>query len=211
MDQITQITDHQEIAFQRLPDRFRDLEQLYPAFWRAGLCTGWEGLLFSLVEPAQQLEDIMFDMLAAMDLSNAAGVQLDRIGQIVGQPRNGLVDADYLVQIQAQISENNSDGTANNLMTISTLVLGVDALSVLIKEVFPAKAVIGVGTDTTPDNIARLVEPLQGAKVAGVGLDIEIFVDDNYFAFDSDSGAGSAGFATTANPEDGGNYTTIIT
>lgn len=149
VDQITQITDHQARAFARLPDRFRDLEQKYPAFWRAGLCTGWEGFLYSFVEPAQQLEDIMFDILAAMDLSSAAGVQLDRIGQIVGQPREGLGDVDYLTQIQAQIAENNSDGTGNNILNIASLILGPIAEFLELKEMFPAKMILDVGISNT--------------------------------------------------------------
>jgi len=156
VDQIVKITDHQAKAFARLPDKFRDLEQLYPAFWREGLCTGWEGLIYSLVEPAQQLEDIMFSMLAALDLSSAAGVQLDRIGQIVGQPRNGLEDPEYLIQIQAQIAENNSDGTGNNVLNIASQILGSDAALLSLREMFPAKMLLDVGIEhalvVTEDN-----------------------------------------------------------
>jgi hypothetical protein len=210
---ITPITDHADVAISRLPQQYKDASAKYPAFWQAEPASGWEGLLQSFISPAQGFETIANQMLNERSLTTSEGVNLDRIGQIVGQDRQGLDDASYLGTIGAQIAENNSDGTANELLAIAEALLADDFISVEIKEMFPAKAVIDIGvTDPllVPNNNSAVVSAMEGAKLAGVDIDVEIYVADNFFAFDSDTSSGSAGFATTDNPEDGGNYTTII-
>ncbi len=209
---ITPITDHADVAISRLPQQYKDASAKYPAFWQAEPASGWEGLLQSLISPAQGFETIANEMLNERSLTTSVGVNLDRIGQIVGQDRQGLDDAAYLGTISAQIAENNSDGTANELLAITEALLADDFISVEIKELFPAKAVIDIAvTDplVTPNNNSAVVSALAGAKLAGVDIDVEIYVADNYFAFDSDTAIGSNGFSTTLN-DTGGNYTNII-
>lgn len=211
---ILPILDHADVAVSRLPQQYKDPSKKYPAFWQPELASGWEGLIQSLVSPAQNFETIANEMLNERGLTTSEGVNLDRIGQIVGQDRQGLDDTAYLATIGAQIAENNSNGTADELLSISQVLLGDDFISAEIKEMFPAKATIDIGvTDPLPDpnNLGAVTSAVDGAKLAGVDINVEIYVADNFFAFDSDTSSGSAGFATTDNPEDGGNYTTIIT
>jgi len=193
---ITQITDHQELADSRLPAQYAEAPGKYPNFLGADDISGWTGTLYSFTQPAQDLENIMISMLNERGLTTSVGVNLDRIGQIVGQDRQGNNDEDYLSIIGAQIAENNSDGTADELLSISKVLLGDQFISIEIKEGFPATAIIDIEvTDpiTTPNNNEAVAAAIQGAKAAGVGVYLEIFTE-NYFAFDSDSSAGSLGY-----------------
>jgi len=211
---ITIIPDHADLAIGRLTQIYKDPVKKYSVSWSPDLKSGWEVMIHAFAIPSQSLEDVMGDMLADRGLDTAGGVNLDRIGQIVGADRDGNTDEDYEIIIAAQIAGNNSDGTARDLLGITQVLMASQYTGAYIKEVFPAKVVIGVEVAIPlpdPNNVARVASGLEEAKVAGVDLDIEMAVADNFFAFDSDTSTGSAGFATTDNPEDGGNYTTIIT
>lgn len=137
---ITEITDHAGVALSRLPQQYKDAIKKYPAFWQPGLASGWEGLLQSFISPAQNFETIANEMLNERGLLTGEGVNLDRIGQIVGQSRDGLDDDAYRGTITAQIAENNSDGTAANLLAIADLLLGPELRDLSIREFYPAKA-----------------------------------------------------------------------
>lgn len=146
---ITIIPDHADVAISRLTQIYKDPVKKYSVSWSPDLKSGWEVMVHAFTIPSQSLENVMGDMLADRALDTAKGVNLDRIGQIVGQDRQGLDDVDYLTQIQAQIAENNSDGTGNNLLVIAGLILGPIAKFLSIKEMFPAKVILDVGVIDT--------------------------------------------------------------
>lgn len=209
---ITQIADHQVVADSRLPAQYAGAPGIYPNFLGGDDISGWTGTLYSFVQTGQDIENIMISMLNERGLLTAEGVNLDRIGQIVGQDRQGNTDEVYLGVIGAQIAENNSDGTADNLISISQVLLGTQLQFVSLKEIYPAKVMIDIGVSNpivVPNNNDAVAAAIVGAKAAGVGVDLSIVVTDNYFAFDSDTGTGSNGFSTTLN-DTGGNYTNII-
>lgn len=82
-----------------------------------------------LLQPLNDVATVSAGMTAAFDLSTAAGVQLDILGQIVGvlrtvpfQPSGGvspvLTDAAYRILLQATIANNQWDGTQGSLYPI---------------------------------------------------------------------------------------------
>ena len=139
---ITPIDDHAIIAISRLTQIYKDPVKQYSVGWSADLKSGWEVLIHALTIPSQSLEDIMGDMLQGRGLSSSTGVNLDRIGQIVGADRGSNGDSNYIVIITAKIAENNSDGTAANLLNILRILQGPRFISSSIKELFPAKVVV---------------------------------------------------------------------
>lgn len=150
---ITKITDHQEAAIDRLPQQYKDATKKYTwSDWPAEPgplpnCTGWEGMLLSLLKPAQELEDVMYEMLTERSLLTSEGDGLDRIGEIVGVGRGGLSDANYLSFILAQIAANNSDTTAANLYGILDIFLADTLITRNLREHFPAKVTLDYQSD----------------------------------------------------------------
>lgn len=82
-------------------------------------------LIKSLVEPAQKIEDAFIAMYSAFSLPNAIGVQLDKLGDRVGQKRNGMLDADYKLAIKARILANRSTGSHKDLKRIALIFTNV--------------------------------------------------------------------------------------
>ena len=178
---VEDIDNHQEVADSRLPSQYASAPGVYPNKWGADQISGWEGTIYSLVGPAQTLEDIMEQVLTERSLSASEGVNLDKIGEIVGVDRQGDSDGDYKDKIVGKIAENNSDGTARDLIEITTILLGDELVRVIIAEDFPAKIRIYVFVNGTDHNPVGLLESLQRAKAAGVGLPSLVRGSEEYF------------------------------
>lgn len=104
------VTDHVARALARLPQQFRGK-------------TNVEALLSALVGPGQDLEDALYALLTERDVDTAVGQQLDDLGGIVGEARQGRNDDDYRRFVRARISVNKSKGTALDVLTVASLVL----------------------------------------------------------------------------------------
>lgn len=141
--QIVEITDHSLDGYNRLQQQYKDppatlsIPSIGP-----GLFNGWRGLLNAFIVPAQEFETIANKMLNERGITTSEGVNLDRIGEIVGVDRAGNTDEVYVTLIVGQIAENNSDTTARDLLAIATILIGPDLRDLSIKEIFPAKAVL---------------------------------------------------------------------
>ena len=83
-------------------------------------------LLTALVTPHQPLEDAWQQLRLLRSVDTAVGVQLDMIGEIVGQERGGMVDDDYRRFVRARIAANISDGRVFDLIKVATLVVNDD-------------------------------------------------------------------------------------
>ncbi len=139
---IVKITNHSELASDRLPQQYKDAPGVHTVSWEPEPVSGWKGTLDSFTRRAQDLEDIMALMLAQRSLTTAAGVNLDRIGQIVGMGREGRDDDSYRVALFGQIASNNSNATARDLLFIASTLMGDDLRELSIVEMFPAKVVL---------------------------------------------------------------------
>ena len=80
-------------------------------------------MLRVLLQPTQDLEDVLQALRTQRSIDAAVGAQLDMIGAIVGQPRNGMTDDDYRIYCRARIATNRSGGSYEDLIKISLLVL----------------------------------------------------------------------------------------
>ena len=196
---VSPITDHADVAISRLPQKYKDPAKTWT--WDGDDASAWDVVLQSFVKPAQDMETVLNDMLTKRSLDTAEGINLDRIGQIVGQDRGGETDARYRELIVGQIAENNSDGTAKELLGITEIILG-DLLTgpLGVQEFFPAKVRVEYGMDEGETGIdPELVQDsMEKAKAAGVGALTLRYVTGDYFGFDSDPNAG--GYGTLAPP-----------
>lgn len=91
----------------------------------------FEALLNAISRQVQDLEDVFFQIVAIVDLNTVTGIQLDTIGIILDQPRNGQNDDTYRLFLKAKILVCTSRGTADDILAI--LFLLVDDVGVSIE------------------------------------------------------------------------------
>jgi hypothetical protein len=154
--------DHVAGAIGRLREQFKDKPNIV-------------ALLSALVRPSQAIENTLQDMLVFRTVDRATGVNLDRLGKIVGQPRNGLVDDDYRRYIRARIAANRSRGTVNDILKVARLIVYSDDASLEIDQQGTAAFVIRVvGVTVDPSLAAILLAFLKASKSAGVRVILEV-------------------------------------
>jgi len=123
MSELTFISDHEDQAIARLVTQFRGEEYI-------------EGIVASLVSEIQSLEDVFEELATERDVMNAVGEQLDLLGDLVGESRNGRDDGEYRIGIFIRIGSNVSHGTPEDLLAILILATGSDWGRIV--ELFPA-------------------------------------------------------------------------
>ncbi|MBA3841166.1 MAG: hypothetical protein H0X39_00845 [Actinobacteria bacterium] len=146
--------------------------------------------LTAYVTPIQALESALWQLLMQRQVGTAVGVQLDALGKLVNQPRDGTTDADYSRYIRARISTNNSKGRYEDLLTIARLVLTDTTLQIRISQEGAATIrmrIVGVITDSTA---AILVSFVAAAAAAGVRLVVQWSSVATAAAFKLDAGPG---------------------
>lgn len=153
------VPDHVLEAIARLPKQFRK-----PRI---------EDLLRCFVGPSQAIESAAWQLLTQRFITTAIGAELDRIGRIVGQSRDGLGDDDYRRFIRARVAAHRSRGTTEDLIKIASLVLLDEADDVTIQVVTqgPAAVQVTLAGDALTDSVAAIVVSfLRDAVAAGVRL-----------------------------------------
>lgn len=108
---VTQITDHQARALATLLSQWGGAVKL-------------KALLAALIERVQELDDDAWAMIAGRMLATAEGAQLDILGQIVGQRREGLADDDFRRLIEVRIQANLARGRVTALLQIASTLVG---------------------------------------------------------------------------------------
>jgi len=190
---LTKITTHAEDAVARLLEQFRGGTTL-PALVRA----------FS--NQAQAAEDALWDVLVLRRLGTATGAQLDVLGRILGQAREGRADADYVLWLRARMLLNLGSGRPEDLLALfASVTQGSTTLQ--LEEQFPASIVLRVGSASTVDP-AQAAAILQLAKAGGVRAILEsaTSIDTTSFAFDTND----AGYGDSTNGAVGGTYAAAI-
>ena len=124
------ITDHNDVALSRYTYQYTEAGTLQ------ALTTLWS-------ERMQALEDAAWSVLTDRWIAPAAGVQLDELGAIVGEPRLGRTDETYRDALEVRISINRSGGEPERIIEFLTRIANAD--QVIYKEIYPAKVEIFVG------------------------------------------------------------------
>ncbi len=182
---LAKITTHAADAVARLLEQFRTGTTM-PALVRA------------FANQAQAAEDALWGVLVLRRLSNATGAQLDVLGRVLGQPREGRADANYVLWLRARMLLNLGSGRPEDLLAIfSAVVQGSTGLQ--LEEQFPASIVLRIGSASTVDP-AQAAAILQLAKAGGVKAVLEsaTSIDTTSFAMDPngagfDDGTGTVG------------------
>ena len=177
---ITQITDHAAQAKARLLFQYQGKANI-------------EALLDSLGgQQIQDLENILFDIGSRLDIDNSEGVQLNNIGLIVGQPRNGQDDITYRLFLKAKAGVNVSEGDVERVLSVWKIITGGTVIQVT--DVYPAG--VELFSDVpVPDALASAAFGLmQDVVSAGVRVQSSLISPENPFSFEG--GIGTLGFDT---------------
>jgi hypothetical protein len=153
--QITHNTQHINIGLSRLILQF----QGKPRF---------TALLAAILNEGQAVEDMFYGLLVrALDNPNVSGVTLDTLGKIVGQTRQGQVDATYIPYLKARIKTNLSNGTVETLLGIVVLLVA-PTTPILFREYTKA---VEIEVDGVTANAYQVWQQfLEFAKPAGTSL-----------------------------------------
>jgi hypothetical protein len=185
---LTKKTTHIEEAKANLIEQFKNKPNL-------------AALSDAYVEQIQDLEDVYFQLIDDRTLDTAVGVQLDGIGQIVGEERKGLNDDDYRIRLKARIRINLSSGTAEELYRILELLV---QNNIEIEEFYPAAIVIRLDNEFIgdEDEIAGIIAV---SRAAGVDATLEFTEspDANTFFFsnsDANEPSTTQGFSYHTDP-----------
>ena len=144
-------------------------------------------LLTALITPHQSVEDTLQQLRTGLRLDNAVGAQLDLLGKIVGQLRNGLDDDDYRRYIRARISANISDGTVEDLLRVAVLIVDDDSLTIQVDQQGVAAVVVRVSNAVVSNTADILIKFLKLAVAAGVRVILEwsSLPQSNWFIWDT--------------------------
>lgn len=116
-----------------------------------------QGLLKSYTENVQTVEDVYGQLLNERSVFTAIGVQLDVIGTIVGEVRNGKTDEPYRQAILNRIAINRANGTPENIMTLLKTITG--STTATIFEHYPANVhahISGSPSNATADTLVGI-------------------------------------------------------
>lgn len=145
---LVQITDHVDRATARLLQQYRD-----------ATAPGVQEVVQALAFEVQDIEDALFKILDETTLSAAVGLNLERLGALVGQARNGMADETYWLWIQTRIKANKCSGSIDQILEIFMLLNSGATLQFV--EQFPAAFTLKV-------NGIAVASPLQQAAILRV-------------------------------------------
>lgn len=147
------ITNHEEQGAARLVTQFKRT-------------TIMKAFLQSHFGEAQALEGVLWEIYDAREIDKATGAQLDVIGKLVKQPREGRDDAAYRLALKARRAVHLSSGTPDQLMRLVTLML--PAVTVSYSEAYPCSFRLDAHGATAPTEAEIVAGFLAEARSAGV-------------------------------------------
>lgn len=151
-----QITDHVAAALARQKQQYIGKPKV-------------EAWIEILVTPVQRLEDALYALIIERTIDTAIGDQLDVIGALVGQARDGRSDADYRRFIRATITSNKASGLIEDVITVSRLVLDLGDTGYVVERQGTAAMRLRVDAGAVSDAVAEILARFL-RKTAGGGV-----------------------------------------
>lgn len=200
---LTEITDYAARARARLLEQYKGRAKL------AALVAAFAGRV-------QDLEVALFDLIDQTSIGTAVGVWLERLGAIVGEPKDGALEVLYRRYVRARVRANRSTGTYEDVIAVVTEWNGAVPFAGLeLTELGRASFHVDL-SDPDVDNThaLRLVRLLSSTRAAGVGCQMLWQLDASTKVFTFATGSGleadsDAGFGDTGNPSTGGGLRSV--
>lgn len=160
------------------------------------------GIIQKFGEQADLIEDQLTILSNCFDINSSTGDQLNMLGVLVGEPRNGLSDSDYRLMIKFRAIMNNSEGDPEAIINCAKTLS--DANKVEYIEIYPARILLHLIDGTVIQNLKPLIKKV---IPGGVGLDVTNS-SDNPFVFYGDPDG--EGFSSLTDPTSGGEFSSLI-
>jgi hypothetical protein len=182
----TKETNHTQEALKMLTEAFKN-------------AANTKALLSALCNRCDELETAIWDVISSRQLANATGAQLDGLGSIVNERRQGRTDVDYVAAIRLRIRVNRTKGRATDIIEVAMLAL--PGVAVTYRESYPAKFTV---TTLDVTGVKSVVSALTKTRAAGVYgcLHYSTWVPSRNFVFGSRTGFAGTGLShagTTGN------------
>lgn len=121
----------------------------------------------------QAIEDAYWQLLTEFGVDTATGHALEVLGRIVGEPRQGAIDADYRLRVRARIRVNRSDGTIEDIIEVVRLLIGsalLPSATIKLTEYYPAAFVLRItGLVISATQALIYSSFIKQARGAGIG------------------------------------------
>lgn len=136
---------------------------LAPPFWGKPRIAS---ILVAFLEQVQRIEDAA-ESLRAMRLGSNNTLAYDTIGRLLGEPRNGAENAEYLVRLRGRIIANRSLGRCGDLERLLLALFGepVEFLE-LDDQILLDRAAYEIGTPSR----ASILDLVSDTVPSGVGV-----------------------------------------
>lgn len=157
---MTAITNHVERALNLLVSQFKETNS-------GQARNNIQKLIKCLVEQVQEIDNVNQQLLNQRSLNTALGVQLDKLGEILGLERqDGESDEDYRERLKFQAFINNSDGTPEKVINILKVI--TNATKVRYHELHPAAFQLTTDGSSFPNPVSQLIDLISSSSPAGV-------------------------------------------
>jgi hypothetical protein len=184
----TKQTAHASAAIARVVSQLREKPK-FDAFVRA------------FAAEVQAIEDALFTVIDGYKIDESSPTAaLDRLGEILGQARNGATNAVYVTYLRARVRVNRSLGRAEDVLNLFRVLLPTTAVSAfVVTDYYPSAFTVTLNNIvTTAANAAIYASFLAGARSAGVNAQL-IFqeqLDTGTFSFSSQAGVAQTSSTT---------------
>lgn len=193
---VERILDHKQRGLDRLLEQYKGLVNI-------------ESIISAYTEQFQELEDVFHRIRIERTLDAARGQQLDNIGDVVVQDRQGFDDDFYKILLFVKIGQNTSFGEPEKLISIFKLI--TSATKVHYQNLGNAQIMLASNGTIDSTLVDFIFENMQKVTAGGVRLNfIELFSpNDEAFAFDG-SPSQDLGFGDATAPTIGGKFAQLL-
>lgn len=147
--------------------------------------TNMQRLVSVSVGQLEPLADALVALVEERTIDTAVGAQLDQWGTVLALPRDGRTDDAYRIALRARLAVYMSNGTPENLITITRLLVG-DVVVELLERPFASVYIQWEAGTPTPDDERPTVQAqLQASAPAGVEV-VAVEAVPGFFGFESD-------------------------
>ena len=136
-------------------------------------------------EQTEQFTDMLELLHNMLDLQQCSGDALDRLGEMYKLPRpSGLSDHAYRTELLSKIGSYFSDGTMNQVLEAVATACGTEVGALYFLETSPAMVTLHIRSmkvfRSLPVTLLQLKTIIQNLLPVGVGLEAEIWVDEQF-------------------------------
>lgn len=124
-----------------------------------------KALLGIYLKQIQEIEDALWLELQQRDINQAAGIYLDQIGNLIGQPRSGLLDLAYRDLLRARIAANRSKGTSADIIDVIQALFGNVGM---LSEDYPAKVIYDTDALVSTYDLDTVFQVLRASVSSGI-------------------------------------------